>query len=200
MNQSPRLQKLRPSDYLTSSWSGGITTQIAIWPPEAVYDERSFLWRISSATVELEASDFTPLPDYERLIATLEGGIVLTHNGGAEVSLDPFEVHAFSGADATRSLGRCRDFNLMLRRNRLQGSMEALQLEKEVRALPPCDANEQFLIYCVEGSCLASCPELSEQEGRICLQAGESLLLTGSGSLSLQGKARLMLCRMQFHL
>jgi environmental stress-induced protein Ves len=122
------IRKLSPQDYAVSSWSGGITTQIAIWPPEAKYADRDFLWRISSATVELEESDFTSLPDYDRLIATLEGEIVLTHNGGAPLTLRPFEVHAFSGADATRSRGRCRDFNLMLRRGKVTGTMETLRL------------------------------------------------------------------------
>ena len=59
--------KLTPADFVTSTWSGGTTTQLAIAPEGAVYAERSFLWRVSSATVELETSDFTPLPDYNRL-------------------------------------------------------------------------------------------------------------------------------------
>ena len=122
------IQKLFPQDYAVSRWSGGTTTQLAIWPPEARYADRDFLWRVSSATVDLEESDFTLLPDYDRLIATLEGEIVLTHNGGGPLTLRPLEVHAFSGADATRSRGRCRDFNLMLRRGKVTGTMEALRL------------------------------------------------------------------------
>ena len=122
------IQKLTSGDYAVSAWSGGTTTQLAIYPENAVYADRDFLWRVSSATVDLEDSDFTPLPDYDRLIATLEGEIVLTHNGGAPLRLRPLEVHAFSGADATHSVGRCRDFNLMLRRGRASGTMEALHL------------------------------------------------------------------------
>lgn len=125
---SCNLRKLTTGDYVVSAWSGGTTTQLAIHPPEAKYADRDFLWRISSATVELEESDFTALPDYDRLIATLQGDIVLTHNGGEALTLHPFEVHAFSGADATHSVGRCTDFNLMLRRGRATGTMEALHL------------------------------------------------------------------------
>ena len=121
-------QKLTDTSYVVSAWSGGTTTQLAIYPENAVYGERDFLWRVSSALVELEESDFTPLPDYDRLIATLEGEIVLSHNGGAPLRLRPLEVHAFSGADATHSVGRCRDFNLMLRRGRASGTMEPLRL------------------------------------------------------------------------
>ena len=122
------MKKLGPGDYRVSQWSGGTTTQLAIYPEQAVYADRDFLWRVSSATVDLEESDFTPLPDYDRLIATLEGEIVLTHNGGEPLRLRPLEVHAFSGADATHSVGRCRDFNLMLRRGQATGTMEALRL------------------------------------------------------------------------
>ena len=54
---------LTPADYLTTSWSGGTTTQLTIAPAGAVYADRDFLWRVSSATVELDESDFTALPD-----------------------------------------------------------------------------------------------------------------------------------------
>lgn len=154
------IRKLTPNEYVVSSWSGGTTTQLAIFPPEAVYARRDFLWRISSAAVELEESDFTALPDYERLISTLAGEIVLSHNGGPELRLEPFRVHAFSGADATHSRGRCTDFNLMLRRGRAAGSMEALRLKETPvslsvgpgTAVPPPPFDETLLLYCVEGT------------------------------------------------
>ena len=130
------MKRLTARDYAVSAWSGGTTTQLAIFPPDAVYAHRDFLWRVSSATVDLEESDFTPLPDYERLIATLEGEITLTHKGGAPITLQPFQVHAFSGGDATHSVGRCRDFNLMLRRGRAAGTMEALHLVGAAQSSP----------------------------------------------------------------
>lgn len=158
-NTERKLRKLRPCDYRTSTWSGGTTTQIAIFPPEAEYADRDFLWRVSSAAVELEESDFTALPDYERLISTLKGEISLTHNGGAPLRLRPLEIHAFSGADATHSRGRCTDFNLMLRRGRVSGTMEALRLTESPAPLragtstpcPPPSPCETTLLYCVEG-------------------------------------------------
>ena len=68
---------LTKADYVTTSWSGGTTTQLAIAPEGAVYADRDFLWRLSSATVELDHSDFTPLPDYNRFLSVLEGEIQL---------------------------------------------------------------------------------------------------------------------------
>ena len=82
------IQHLTPSDYITTKWSGGLTTQLGIAPAGAVYADRDFLWRLSSATVEDAESDFTALPDYERLISTLEGTIELNHNGGEKLRLN----------------------------------------------------------------------------------------------------------------
>ena len=114
---------LTPQEYATSRWSGGETTQLAIWPRDAVYGERTFCWRLSSATVELEKSTFTALPAYDRLIATLEGTITLRHDGGEPLTLAPYEVHAFDGGSETVSFGRCRDFNLMLRKGAATGRL-----------------------------------------------------------------------------
>ena len=215
------IRKLTPNEYVVSSWSGGTTTQLAIFPPEAVYARRDFLWRISSAAVELEESDFTALPDYERLISTLAGEIVLSHNGGPELRLEPFRVHAFSGADATHSRGRCRDFNMMLRRGRAAGSMEALRLKETPvslsvgpgTAVPPPPFDETLLLYCVEGSasvgavigrpCEAMPGDAPTGTGAACpppdttLAPGESLLVTEPAYLSLSGPATLMLCRVK---
>ena len=88
-----QIQLLNQTDYATSLWSGGTTTEIGIGPEGACYQDRSFLWRISSAAVELEESTFTSLPDYERWILTLDQPITLQHNGGEPVALPPFAPH-----------------------------------------------------------------------------------------------------------
>lgn len=189
-----KLLKLQSVDYATSAWSGGTTTQLAIAPAEASYAARDFLWRVSSATVELDASTFTALPDYERLITTLEGEIVLRHNGGAEIPLRPGEVHAFSGADETRCAGRCTDFNLMLRRGRATGTMEALRLATgETSAPEALREGETLLLYAAGGGC-----SVSDGAQSLRVKAGESLRAEGEGRLHCmaggQG-ASLILCR-----
>ena len=119
---------LTENDYTVSRWSGGTTTQAAIMPPDAVYGDRDFLWRVSSASVETETSDFTALPDYWRWITPLSGSMTLFHDGGDGVRLAPYEVHRFDGGAATRSQGRCTDFNLMLRKGQAHGRMYARRL------------------------------------------------------------------------
>ena len=189
-------RKLRPADYTVSTWSGGTTTQIAIAPEGARYAERDFLWRVSSATVELEESDFTPLPDYLRQIATLEGEITLRHKGGAPLRLRPYEVHAFDGADDTHSVGRCRDFNLMLRRDAAEGEMEALCLDRGSRVLPGDPRGGEQLLFCARGDC-----RVESGEERAMLKPGESLLTGGERELRLlagENGAALLRCKMRF--
>lgn len=167
---------LAKEDYVTTSWSGGTTTQLAIAPEGAVYADRDFLWRFSSAGVELEHSDFTPLPDYHRLIATLKGGLDMKVGEGERFSLVPYQVYSFDGGVPVESWGRCTDFNLMLRKGQCEGILQALDLEAgaAVSWTAPVAAPQNFsgrtlAIYCGEGE--AVLPE----EGRT-VQEGQFLL------------------------
>ena len=107
---------LTGKDYKTSAWSGGTTTELFIWPANANYGKRAFTFRVSSATVELAESDFTPLVGVERYITPLTGGFTLTHPGKAPVNMGPLDTpYRFSGEEATHCVGQATDFNLMLK-------------------------------------------------------------------------------------
>ena len=147
-----------PDQYIVSQWSGGTTTQVAIAPAGAIYADRDFLWRISSASVDLDESDFTALPDYHRWISTLKGGMTLSHEGGEKIVLAPYEVHQFDGGVDTHSWGRCTDFNLMLRKGKCQGVVRSLKLAAGEKANIAFESapSAQFpsadlLIFCGEG-------------------------------------------------
>lgn len=118
---------LRSSEQKTNSWSGGTTTQLAIWPPDADYRDRNFLWRISSARVDQNESVFTALPGFHRILMILEGSIRLIHEGRREVELKPFEQDSFEGGWTTGSIGQCVDFNLMTAPE-CEGRVEALEV------------------------------------------------------------------------
>lgn len=182
---------LRACDYITSTWSGGTTTQLGIAPAGAVYADRDFLWRVSSATVDLEVSDFTPLPDYDRLISTVEGSIDVTHNGGEVISLSPYQVHSFDGGWQTRSVGRCRDFNLMTRKGRCYGQMTALNAPGTVRVDEAASAypNTDAILYCGHGTV-----EVALSGSTITLQQGEALQLEHAAglTLSVSGEGRVI--------
>lgn len=178
----PVLTHLTPDDYVTTQWSGGTTTQLAIAPKGALYADRNFLWRVSSATVELDESDFTALPDYHRFISTVRGNMTLSHNGGAELTLHPGDVHAFDGGDETRSKGRCTDFNLMVRKGKAEGNMCVLRVDKSCDASLVCASGAATLLYCTSGDCTVRAGAEATN-----FSTGETLLATHSseGTLTL---------------
>ncbi|WP_280670304.1 HutD family protein [Dysgonomonas sp. PH5-37] len=125
---------IRREELTTSVWSGGTTTQLAIYPPDAVYGERNFVWRVSSAKVAIEESTFTPLPGIARIIMPIEGEMDLIHEGHHRASLKPFEQDSFMGDWQTRCYGKVTDFNLMTTQGR--ATLNAMELhpfsEKEI--------------------------------------------------------------------
>ncbi len=97
----------------TTIWSGGKTTELFIYPEKSPYSERKFDFRISTATIEIENSDFTPLPSYHRVLAILEGNLELSHQGKYTKQLQTFESDAFHGSWKTSSKGKVRDLNVI---------------------------------------------------------------------------------------
>ena len=151
---TPVLRLIKPQNFVTTKWSGGLTRQLAIGPSEAVYAHRDFLWRVSSATVELAQSDFTPLPDYNRYLSTIVGTIYLKHGDGVEFTLTPGQVDYFDGGVATVSKGICTDFNLMLRKDKCQGVMLSFALDRcSGMSLPVLQGTEKktLVLFCTKG-------------------------------------------------
>ncbi|MFN8208268.1 MAG: HutD family protein [Bacteroidales bacterium] len=95
------------------SWSGGTTTELFIFPESAQYRERDFQFRISTAKVESDKSDFTSLKGVSRTLLILEGKITIKHEGHYSKELNKFDTDKFPGDWKTSSVGRCSDFNLM---------------------------------------------------------------------------------------
>lgn len=190
---SDTIRHISASEYVTSNWSGGATTQIAIAPEGAQYADRDFLWRISSATVELESSDFTPLPDYERFLSTLRGEIVVFHDDGEPIKLTPGNIYRFDGGADTRSEGTCVDFNLMLRKGACTGEMRCLHLGEKgsvrlSRTLKPKGNDHTFVIYCAVGDGIASVEKQTVRfkEGEaVLIQNAEPMLRCEEGSVFL---------------
>ena len=82
-----RIRLIRKGEQKEGVWAGGTTTQLAIGPEGADYAARRFDWRISTARVERDESDFTPLPGFRRILMILEGSVHLTHDGVREIDL-----------------------------------------------------------------------------------------------------------------
>ena len=138
-----RIIVTEPDELNTASWSGGITTELFIWPKDGDYLERRFDFRISTAFVELESSTFTKLPGVKRYITPLvKEGFRLVINGN-EKKLPLGEVLYFSGEDDITCYGSGRDLNLMLKH--AKGNMQFIGPKKSVK-LPK---SEFVFIYTV---------------------------------------------------
>ncbi len=119
---------IKKEDYLINEWSGGRTTQFSIYPEDSEYQDRNFIWRLSSATVETESSNFTQLPDYNRILMVLEGKLELNHNDVEMINLNAFDQNVFDGAANTKCLGKAVDFNLMMRKDKCTGKIKAFSI------------------------------------------------------------------------
>lgn len=179
------IELIRNNEFSTSEWSGGTTTEIAIYPKDSLYSERNFVWRLSSAKVETEESTFTLLPGINRIIMILEGKLKLEHIGHHKCTLGPFEQDSFSGSWETKSYGQVTDFNLMMN-EKCNGELEPIFIKKGEEKKFTLKANEEYekstqAIYCVFGEA-----KIHTSTNEILnLHEGDAVLLTVSNSAQL---------------
>lgn len=164
----------------TSAWSGGTTTELAIYPKESKYSERNFDWRISSARVELEESTFSSLSGIWRYIMVLEGEMYLEHLGHHSIYLKTYEKDSFSGSWTTKSRGRVRDFNLMVA-NGYKGEIEALKVIDEINIKEEdlYDSYEDvtWAIFCTEGKVEIE----ADENSKVAVDEGDVVLIKSKG-------------------
>ncbi len=121
---------IKKENLITNEWSGGTTTQLSIFPENANYTDRDFIWRLSSATVQQENSEFTQLPDYNRILMVLDGKLELNHNDTEIIYLNALDQNEFDGVSQTKSSGKAVDFNLMMRKDKCSGKLKAVSMGK----------------------------------------------------------------------
>lgn len=118
------------NEFKVSSWAGGTTTELYIYPEDGSYALRDFIYRISTASIDQEESNFTPLAGFSRQLAVVSKEIEITIDGET-TRLAPGEVIAFDGDQKVTSLGKTRDMNLMIRKG-FSGKMEVLEGPQEL--------------------------------------------------------------------
>jgi environmental stress-induced protein Ves len=126
---------------------GGSTTEIAVNPPEAGFDD--FDWRISLATISGDGP-FSVFPDVERTLALVDGhGITLDIDGDERVVVCKDEpVLAFSGdsiVEAKLNRGPTTDFNVMTRSERCYHQFGRRRLNGKSRFVARADLTILFL-------------------------------------------------------
>lgn len=149
------MKLIRGEELHIARWSGGTTTQLGIFPADGDYSKREFKWRISSAVVEDEYSSFTSLPGVSRILMVLEGELALIHEGHHSCELKQYDQDSFMGDWSTRSEGKVKDFNLMIKGDG-KGSLEALTLDsnssKVIGHMSTDYENLHCMIYIAKGS------------------------------------------------
>lgn len=174
-----RILHLTEQDYKVGLWSGGSTTELFIWPEGADYARREFTLRVSSARVDLEESDFTPLQGVTRYITPLSGGFTLTHPGVSPVVMGPMaEPYRFSGEIQTHCVGKATDFNLMLKG--VEGEMALCQDTWQLRP---------------GFNCLYAVADTAVELGEGCtLKEGELLVVFAEAACTAAVSARAIVC------
>lgn len=104
---------------IVSTWKGGKTTQLCIVPENASLQERNFDLRISSATIDLERSEFSDFRGYRRYLMKLEGDITLLIDNKSIIIKDD-EAFEFMGDEKVISLSKepSRDFNVIIKKDK----------------------------------------------------------------------------------
>lgn len=164
----------RNEDYTVSQWSGGKTRELMIYPDGAEYAKRNFIFRLSSATVECERSDFTVLPNVERLIMPLVGKLELFFGEHGQKTLRPFEQARFDGGWNTTSIGVATDFNLMLREG-AKGKLTVLELNLQEKKEISCGQGQIVAVFVAEGSCCVQ--NALEKDSLLVMQGKEKVIL-----------------------
>jgi environmental stress-induced protein Ves len=136
----------KAEDFKTTKWSGGTTTELYIHPSAATYAAGNFNFRISSATVEIENSDFTILPGVSRQLMVLKGSIKLFHKNHHEIQLNIREIDCFDGSWETSAVGTCVDFNLMTKGN-TKGKISSIAVSADKILNFQLDAICEFIIF-----------------------------------------------------
>ena len=118
---------LRDRDRVSTPWKnrGGVTREVAAWPPGAGFDD--FDWRISLARVE-SAGPFSAFPGIDRTLGVVEGALTLAIGDGTPITLDrasaPVRFAGELSVVASAPVGAVTDFNLMTRRGRAASTVE----------------------------------------------------------------------------
>ena len=101
----------------TISWASGTSTELFVFPANGNFQTRDFDFRISTATVEAEETNFSDFSGLTRILMVLKGNLTLIHEDRYTKELATFVQDRFDGAWKTRSKGKVQDFNVMFTEN-----------------------------------------------------------------------------------
>jgi environmental stress-induced protein Ves len=131
---------IRKQDYRIVKWKNGRgqSFEIALFPPEAVFPNDPFIWRLSLAEVT-ENGPFSEFPGYDRYLTLVEGTSVKLdfQEQRPKVTLKRGDLHHFSGelkASAEQVLTTITDLNLLYKRQEVRAHFEVIQISNKPRS------------------------------------------------------------------
>jgi Uncharacterized protein conserved in bacteria len=143
-----KINKITSDMSKTTNWLGGKTTELFIYPQNTDYVKRNFEIRLSTATIDIEESDFTKLPGIHRILMVSEGNISLHFNENDMVKLQSWEFAEFEGDWNTKSKGKGKDINLMIS-DLWNANMNYIPLSNS--SVDFNQTEDMKIIYCVTG-------------------------------------------------
>ncbi len=193
-----KLTHIPKEQLITNSWNGGTTTEITIYPANASFIDRNFLYRISTATVEKESTVFTKFNEYSRELMILKGELEITHEGRYSKILKPFETDSFEGDWETSAKGKVTDFNIIYKGKVLAQLDSKLITSKENFTESIQVENAIILVYVATGFGIY---QFNEQTIKI--KEGDSILLEHNDNQNMalfksEGSMHLVLARVWY--
>ncbi|ANK73697.1 MULTISPECIES: HutD family protein [Ensifer] len=183
------MKLLCAKDYKRMPWKngGGETVEIAIFPEKASLAD--FDWRVSMATVATDGP-FSSFPGIDRTLSILQGkGMRLMIEGRKPALLTgetaPLPFPADVATSATLVDGPIVDLNVMTRRGRLTHSVQRLALDHPHRAE---SLGGTTLVLCHGGAVRLTASDATAE-----LAAGDTAVLTGAASLTIEPAASAVL-------
>jgi environmental stress-induced protein Ves len=177
------LQLLRAAGLVARPWKngGGVTREIAAWPPGAGLD--AFDWRVSAAEVATDGP-FSRFPGIERVLLVTRGaGLRLAFDGGEAVLLTPesppfrFSGEAAVGADLVD--GPVADLNVMARQGLWTARVRRLPLD----ARAELRATETLLAVALKAARVRGGATLAPGDALV-LTAGETVAFEAGGAVA----------------
>lgn len=173
---------------------GGSTTEIAIGPPDAGFED--FDWRVSLATIEKDGA-FSLFPGVDRTLALVEGhGMTLDIDGDPVMVTEAGPVVAFDGSSVVQaklSRGGSTDFNAMTRSERCYHTFGRRRLSGDSTFVARADVTILFL---AEGDAL----ELRNEKERIGLVRFDAVVLEAGSVWKLEaGQGMIYIVDVWYH-
>lgn len=193
---------IRSASHTTKEWSNGTSKQLFIYPDSSSYEEKNFIIRASTATVESDTSVFANLPNHKRSIILLNGNVSLEDKNNAIVELQNFKPHFFDGNMGITSHGKGTDFNFMVKDGN-KFDVKTFELENDPQGLTLYrDKNYErhfHFFYLLNGHL-----EIHTQNEHIALKKEDVLIIKLQSKdqvdVNLTGHGKMIFCEVFFNL